>query len=88
MPGIAGGSGRKNGKPRPGTRNSPPSLNALTGSKRRYEAIEQEYKNALAALQHTSRERQQKKFLETRFIDTCTSPRSARTGRPRSGHLA
>ena len=50
-------------------------LNALTGSKRRYEAIEQEYKNALAALQHTSRERQQKKFLETRFIDTCTSPR-------------
>src|SRR5271157_900748 len=50
-------------------------LNALTGSKRRYEAIEQEYKNALAALQHTSRERQQKKFLETRFIDTSTSPR-------------
>jgi DNA-binding helix-hairpin-helix protein with protein kinase domain len=50
-------------------------LNALTGSKRRYEAIEQEYKNALAALQHTSRERQQKKFLENFFIEACTSPR-------------
>jgi len=48
---------------------------ALTALKGRYMAIEQEYKNALVALQHTSRERQQKKFLENCFIDTCTTPR-------------
>ena len=47
----------------------------LTALKVRYETIEQEYKNALIALQHTSRERQQKKFLENCFIDTCISPR-------------
>jgi DNA-binding helix-hairpin-helix protein with protein kinase domain len=48
-------------------------LAALTALKGRYEAIEREYKNALVTLQHTSRERQQKKFLENCFIDTCTS---------------
>jgi DNA-binding helix-hairpin-helix protein with protein kinase domain len=50
-------------------------LGALTVLKGRYEAIEREYKNALVTLQHTSRERQEKKFLENCFIDTCTSPR-------------
>jgi DNA-binding helix-hairpin-helix protein with protein kinase domain len=49
-------------------------LAALTALKGRYEAIEREYKNALVTLQHTSRERQQKKFLENCFIDTCTTP--------------
>jgi DNA-binding helix-hairpin-helix protein with protein kinase domain len=49
-------------------------LGALTVLKGKYEAIEQEYKNALVTLQHTSRERQQKKFLENCFIDACTSP--------------
>jgi DNA-binding helix-hairpin-helix protein with protein kinase domain len=39
-------------------------LGALTALKGRYEAIERKYKNALGTLQHTSRERQQKKFLE------------------------
>jgi DNA-binding helix-hairpin-helix protein with protein kinase domain len=48
-------------------------LGALTALKGRYETIEQEYKNALVTLQHTSRERQEKKFLENCFIDTCTS---------------
>jgi DNA-binding helix-hairpin-helix protein with protein kinase domain len=47
----------------------------LTALKGRYEAIEREYKNALATLQHTSRERQEKKFLENCFIDACTSPK-------------
>jgi DNA-binding helix-hairpin-helix protein with protein kinase domain len=50
-------------------------LGVLTSLKGRYEAIEQEYKNGLVALQHTSRERQKKKFLENCFIETCTSPR-------------
>jgi DNA-binding helix-hairpin-helix protein with protein kinase domain len=50
-------------------------LAVLTALKVRYETIEQEYKNALIALQHTSRERQQKKFLENCFIDTYISPR-------------
>ena len=50
-------------------------LNTLTQAKRRYETIAQEYKNAVAALGHTSRERQQKKFLESCHIDACPSPR-------------
>ncbi|MFA6363269.1 helix-hairpin-helix domain-containing protein [Methanoregula sp.] len=50
-------------------------LGALTALKGRYEAIEREYKNALVTLQHTSRERQEKKFLENCFIDSCTSPK-------------
>ncbi|MFZ1127354.1 helix-hairpin-helix domain-containing protein [Methanoregula sp.] len=50
-------------------------LGVLTSLKSRYEAIEQEYKNGLVTLQHTSRERQKKKFLENCFIETCTSPR-------------
>ena len=50
-------------------------LGALTVLKGRYETIEREYKNALVTLQHTSRERQEKKFLENCFIDTCTSPK-------------
>ncbi|HVP96200.1 hypothetical protein [Methanoregula sp.] len=50
-------------------------FNVLTQAKRRYETIEQEYKNAIAALGHTSRERQQKKFLESCHIDTCPSTR-------------
>ncbi|MGB7992388.1 hypothetical protein [Methanoregula sp.] len=54
-------------------------LKALTDSKERYETIEREYKNALAALQHTSREHQLKKFLETCLIETCTSPRLSET---------
>ena len=49
--------------------------NALTHAKQRYEAIEQEYRNALSALQHTSKERQQKKFLENCHLEACTSPR-------------
>ncbi|HNX17267.1 MAG TPA: hypothetical protein PKM50_02945 [Methanoregula sp.] len=49
-------------------------LKALTSLKGRYEAIEREYKNALVQLQHTSRERQQKKFLENCFIDTLVTP--------------
>ena len=62
-------------------------LGALTALKGRYEAIEREYKNALVTLQHTSRERQEKKFLENCFIDACTSPKLGENGRPHSGHL-
>ena len=50
-------------------------LAALTRLKNRYEAIEKEYRNAVTALQHTSRERQEKKFLEGIYIENCTSPR-------------
>lgn len=50
-------------------------LAALTRLKNRYEAIEKEYRNAVAALQHTSRERQETKFLEGIYIENCTSPR-------------
>ncbi len=50
-------------------------LKALTASKEKYETIEREYKNALVSIQHTSRDKQQKKFLENCFIETCTSPR-------------
>ena len=49
---------------------------------RKIQTIEREYKNALAALQHTSREHQLKKFLETCLIETCKSPRSARPRKP------
>ena len=48
---------------------------ALTHARQRYETIEQNYKNAVAALGHTSRERQQKKFLESCHIDACPSSR-------------
>jgi len=50
-------------------------LNSLSTARNRYEAIEREYKNALANLESTSRERQLKRFLENCFIDTCNSPR-------------
>jgi len=50
-------------------------LGALSHAKQRYETIEQEYRTALSALQHTSKERQQKKFLENCHIDACSSPR-------------
>jgi len=50
-------------------------LSALTHAKQRYEAIEQEYRNALSALQRTSKERQEKKFLENCHLDACSSPR-------------
>jgi len=50
-------------------------VNTLNALRVKYEAIEKEYKNALLELQHTTKERQQKKFLENCYIENCTSPR-------------
>ena len=50
-------------------------LNALTASQKAIRGDRAGIQERACALQHTSRERQQKKFLETCFIDTCTSPR-------------
>jgi DNA-binding helix-hairpin-helix protein with protein kinase domain len=48
------------------------TLNTLRA---KYEAIEKDYQKALDDLQHTTKERQQKKFLENCYIENCTSPR-------------
>ncbi|MFA4877803.1 MAG: hypothetical protein WC586_10340 [Methanoregula sp.] len=45
-------------------------LNRLKTVRRNYEAIERQYKTALASLQHTARERQLVGFLEKCFIDS------------------
>ncbi|MFA5221129.1 MAG: hypothetical protein WC391_02440 [Methanoregula sp.] len=44
-------------------------LNHLTHAKKQYETIENEYKRALALLQQSAKEQQQKKYLEQCFID-------------------
>ncbi|MFZ0004564.1 MAG: hypothetical protein WCC86_08585 [Methanoregula sp.] len=49
-------------------------LKALTAAKEKYETIAREYKNAVAALQHTSRDRQLKKFLKNCLIDSSSLP--------------
>jgi len=50
-------------------------VNALNTLRAKYEAIEKDYQKALDDLQHTTKERQQKKFLENCYIENCTSPR-------------
>ena len=50
-------------------------LNQLRDLKRKYESIDREYRTSLLSLERTSKERQQKKFLEHCSIDTCTVPR-------------
>jgi len=50
-------------------------VNALNILRAKYEAIEKDYQKALDDLQHTTKERQQKKFLENCYIENCTSPR-------------
>ncbi|WP_292370760.1 helix-hairpin-helix domain-containing protein [Methanoregula sp. UBA64] len=50
-------------------------VTALNALRAKYEAIERDYQNALVELQHTTKERQQKKFLENCYIENCTSPR-------------
>ena len=50
-------------------------VNSLNTLRAKYEAIEKDYQKALDDLQHTTKERQQKKFLENCYIENCTSPR-------------
>jgi DNA-binding helix-hairpin-helix protein with protein kinase domain len=50
-------------------------VNALNTLRAQYEAIEKDYQKALDDLQNTTKERQQKKFLENCYIENCTSPR-------------
>jgi DNA-binding helix-hairpin-helix protein with protein kinase domain len=50
-------------------------VTALNALRAKYEAIERDYQNALVELQHTTKERQQKKFLENCYIENCTSSR-------------
>jgi len=50
-------------------------VTALNALRAKYEAIERDYQNALVELQHTTKERQQKKFLENCYIENCISPR-------------
>ena len=50
-------------------------LNKLRELKRKYESIDREYRTSLLSLERTSKERQQKKFLEHCSIDSCTLPR-------------
>ena len=49
--------------------------NQLRDLKRKYESIDREYRASLLSLEHTMKERQQKKFMEHCSIDTCTVPR-------------
>ncbi len=51
-------------------------LNYLRGQKAKYESIDRGYQAALLALERTTKERQQKKFLEQCSIDTCMVPGS------------
>ena len=57
MLGITGISGKRNGRLKPGDTEFLARLKALTAAKEKYETIAREYKNAVAALQHTSRDR-------------------------------